>query len=244
MTKRYVAFDRPRRAMLRSSDLSRRSLRSKAQSQGGFRFFDLPPELRNKIYRLVSASWTHCNFHLNNHVPKTIAQVACIQPALLRSSKRLGDEAGVYYFGCGEFTITFHRTDINHLLLWLRSIGKLNVTRLLFNPNVTLRLLLEWGSCSRSCSTDTAFTLSALRKIHTSQVQKLSQITDCINVAVASLAFERWTFTLECPRYGGHHRYWMHEEARRSRGLHGARDRHTCPAVPTLSLLLGPLHVI
>lgn len=125
-----------KREVFRSFSLSTQSSRNKARECRPFRLFDLPPEIRDRIYCFASSRWTNTKIDLDQSAFRTVGGASHFQPALLRTSRRLRDEAGVYFYSTGEFDILLFRADTQNLLNWLKSLDKLNRERLLSNRKV------------------------------------------------------------------------------------------------------------
>lgn len=128
----------PRREALRSFALSTQSSLQKDLSQCRFPLFDLPPELRDKIYQSISASWPDTKLYLAELAPTTAVKVAYIRTALLRASGRLRDEAVAYFLRDREFDIAFYSEDVQWILDWLERVGRQSMIQLCSNSNVTI----------------------------------------------------------------------------------------------------------
>jgi hypothetical protein len=82
-----------------------RSKPSKNKEKSSFRFLDLPPELRNHVYRILLVKPAGERI--------TLRGADRAQPSLLRVNKQLrGETASIYY---SENTFTFHIHDVNGL---------------------------------------------------------------------------------------------------------------------------------
>ena len=103
----------------------------------GFRFFDLPAELRNQIYDY--AGFEDARRELDFVSLRSPGEQD--GPALLRANKQLAQEAGAHYFAHGHFDIATSMRDPKPLLDWLKAIGPVNRHRLASNANVTIRLV-------------------------------------------------------------------------------------------------------
>ena len=124
--------------------------RSKGRWTGPFRFLDLPPEIRNRIYEQVR--FDEKSYYINLYHTKPDRILGCLPP-LLATSKQLCDEAGGYYFLIGVLVFTINGYRIDEFSSWLSAIGPKNRQRLADNMNVTIRLFIPLAEfeCDDQC---------------------------------------------------------------------------------------------
>lgn len=128
--------------------LSTKASRAKACWPGPFRFFDLPPELRDLIYEfagLVAARKIDLDQH---ELPSTFFKHL---PPILHASKQLRYEAGAHFFSASSFDFLLDRGHLSLFFSFLNEIGRLNCERLLSNPNVTIHFEHSFWYCGRTC---------------------------------------------------------------------------------------------
>ena len=94
--------------------------RSKARWLGPFRFFDLPGELRNRVYEYAAADQASRYMSLY-HSDRPVRL-----PPLLAASRQLCIEAGSYYFRDAYCRLVIYGFRVRTLLHWLNVIGPPN----------------------------------------------------------------------------------------------------------------------
>lgn len=167
----------------------------KHQASRSLRFFDLPTELRQRIYEYVSAAWPDQKIDLIEHSMNTIVEETL--PALLRAGKRLSLDAGAYFFIDKKFDISMRDSDISTFAVWLARIGKVNRTRLLSSPNVKIRLKHEHSRCKSMCSRGSHPDANELTGSQFVKLINSFQLYRCDDAPVA-FALAKWSFTCRC----------------------------------------------
>lgn len=127
----YRSYSAPTASSLRRSSHNR-----------PFRFVDLPPELRNKVYEYLGISSFRHWIELQD---PELDDPSKALPSILQVNKQIRDEAGSYFFQPNTrigFILDIGGSSI--LKSWLDLIGPLNCSRLAANPNVSIRFLAGW----------------------------------------------------------------------------------------------------
>ena len=99
---------------------------------GSFRFFDLPGELRNRVYEYAAADQASRYMSLY-HSDRPVRL-----PPLLLASRQLCIEAGSYYFSDAYCRMVIYGFRVRTLLHWLNVIGRANREGVANNENVRL----------------------------------------------------------------------------------------------------------
>lgn len=109
-------------------------------------FFDLPAELRNRIYELLEPEIKRYRRCIDLQDPD-LHYLWTALPALLQCSKQMCAEAGTYYFGVDttckqrQFNILLNPTKLKLFDEFLQLVGRANRARLFDDPNIRIRLV-------------------------------------------------------------------------------------------------------
>ena len=106
-----------------------------------FRFLDLPPELRNRVYEEILVSPHTCKIPSICGVHQSWTWLDPIKENILTLSRQVRAEALSIYYGCNTFEAHIHRTDFAFFTGWLTAIGEENRLRL---RKVTFTLQDRW----------------------------------------------------------------------------------------------------
>ena len=103
-----------------------------------FRFLDLPPEMRNRIYEAVVISARPL------HIPSACyhgKEASAVEPAITRVNKQLRRESLGMFYSMNAFEYHIHRCDFGYFLAWMDDIGLNNRSQI---RDVTLVLKDSW----------------------------------------------------------------------------------------------------
>ena len=184
--------------VFRYYSLSTIASRSKARCLGPFRLFDLPPELRNKIYELAGVERASRHFDLRH--PNMSSPLQPL-PQLLQANKQFLYEAGSYYFPTGSFEILIDQSRISLFINWLKVLGPSNRERLASNSSVTVRVVHKRCDCELDPIRTYTFTKKKQGYLRFEDVVRLVFLEhDYQRIAETYPALRKWRFTSECDK--------------------------------------------